>query len=75
MVRRPALSPTGVPEEGEPGPLAGQWHDETAVEETIGPLAGGLRGHDAAVAGGAVQEVLGVLGHPPGAHRVGTSSA
>ena len=41
---------------------AGQRHDEAAVEEAVGPLAGGLRNHGATVAGGAVEEVLRILG-------------
>jgi len=71
---------TDVGEEGEVSAIthAAAWavvqvwqrDDEAPVEEAVGALAGGLRDHGAAVTGGAVEEVLGVLGDAPGTDRV-----
>ena len=47
-----------------------QWDDEAPVEEAVGTLARGLRDHGAAMTGGAVEEVLGILGDSPGTDRV-----
>ena len=52
----------------------GQVDHEPPVEEAVGPLAGGLRRHRAAVAGGAVQEVLRVARRTRRADRVGRAA-
>src|SRR5690606_16068867 len=48
----------------EPDVAARQVDQEPPVEEPVGSFAGSFRGHDAAVAGRAVQEVLRVLRGP-----------